>query len=35
MCWQGRMHLETLEVSLKDFDEEYVDGFPGCARIGL
>ena len=22
MCWQGMMHLGTLEVSLKDFDEE-------------
>ena len=22
LCWQGRMHLETLEVSLKNFDEE-------------
>ena len=22
MCRQGMMHLETLEVSLKDFDEE-------------
>ena len=21
MCWQGMMHLGTLEVSLKDFDE--------------
>ena len=39
-CWQGRMHLETLEVSLKNFDEElcwwvFVDGFSGCARIGI
>ena len=22
MCWQGKMHLGTLEVSLRDFDEE-------------
>ena len=22
MCWERRMHLGTLEVSLKDFDEE-------------
>ena len=24
MCWQGKMHLGTLEVSLRDFDEEIV-----------
>ena len=22
MCWQGKMHLGTLEMSLRDFDEE-------------
>ena len=22
MCWQGKMYLGTLEVSLRDFDEE-------------
>ena len=22
LCWQGRMHRETLEVSLKNFNEE-------------
>ena len=22
MCWQGKMHLGTLEVSLRDFYEE-------------
>ena len=22
MCWQGRIHLETLEVCLRDFHEE-------------
>ena len=22
LCWQGRMHLETLEVSLNNFDEK-------------
>ena len=27
MCWQGMMHLGTLEVSLKDFDEELCSGF--------
>ena len=35
MCWQGMMHLGTLEVSLKDFDDVLcVEGFPECARIG-
>ena len=27
MCWQGMMHLGTLEVSLKVFDEELCWGF--------
>ena len=34
MCWQGKMHLGTLEVSLRDFDEELCLGFAECARIG-
>ena len=24
MCWQGKLHLGTLEVSLRDFDEEEI-----------
>ena len=36
LCWQERMHLETLEVSLKNFYEKYcVDGFSGCSRVGI
>ena len=27
MCWQGKMHLGTLEMSLRDFDEELCSGF--------
>ena len=27
MCWHGKMHLETLEVSLRYFDEELCLGF--------
>ena len=27
MCWQGKMHLGALEVSLRDFDEELCLGF--------
>ena len=27
MCWQGKMHLGTLEVSLRDFDEDFCSGF--------
>ena len=27
MCWQGKMHLGTLEVSLRDFDEELCLGY--------
>ena len=29
------MHLKTREVSLKNFDENCVDGVSGCARIGI
>ena len=31
MCWQGKMHLGTLEMSLRDFDEELCLGFPRLA----
>ena len=27
MCWQGKMYLGTLDVSLRDFDEELCLGF--------
>ena len=27
MCWQGKRHLGTLKVSLRDFDEELCLGF--------
>ena len=27
MCWQGKMHLGTLDMSLRDFDEELCSGF--------
>ena len=36
LCWQGRMHLETLEVSLKNFDEElcwWVSRFQGVQGL--